>query len=544
MKNMKTIENKLSFKVDQRDVVIPSVWIPNSKKESNWYNRQEPISSKNRPGNGSILTSGNDKYLTQRIVKMLSSAKSTAILCSFLLADKYVEDAIYASAQRGVRVYLMLACETRLDDDNPDDDFEKKCLDQHKAMLNRLAGKVMIRSASHYHAKAVLIDAIGPNKSEAQGLLLTANLTREALERNEELAVYLSPPEIKEIVHIFRWSFFENAEHQMLDNANFTSVEPISELEHPSSSDLILSTTSQSQSIRKHTLELINRATSRLIISSFGWQEDHQVTNAICNKAREGTDVVILARMRPSSMGALMKIKSAGAKVFGFKWLHAKAIWNDADDAMVMSANLQHHGLDIGFEVGVKLSDGRAGILKKYLLNFLNNKHSELRLDIRLGKLIGPVKVWSNDQFEDVEIQGSVTERLNPVVAKCASNLKERASIPNPKWIDSPAHEIEYQWIVKAPPLPKSAREVFWEEKQETANPNEKTGSKKDKRQNKPKIVKHSYTPKVYKTDNSNHLIAISNSDEIRSAISLRNEKFSRAKIVVLSSHGGNMQDN
>lgn len=521
------LKNKLSSKVDQRDVLMPPVWVPISS-----------IGQKNKQDHSeSIFTSGNDKYLTNRIVEMLGSAKSTAILCSFLLADETVEDAIDKATERGIRVYLMLACENQLDNDNPDDDFEAMCLSRHKAMLKRLAGKVMIRSAPHYHAKAILIDAIGPNKSEAQGLLLTANLTREALERNEELAVSLSPPEIEKMVDIFRWSFFENAEHQMLDNVTFASVKPINEVNHPSNSDPILSTTGESQSIRTQAFELIDSATSHLIISSFSWQEDHQITQSICDKAKAGVDVVILTRISPSSMRTLMKLKSAGAKVFGFKWLHAKAIWNDTNNAMVMSANLQRRGLDSGFEMGIKLSDNRSSILKECLLSFLSNRHSELLLNTTLGNLDGSVKVWDNNQFKDVDIQKHVTKHLDSLVAKCASNLDEKPNIPDSSWTDSPTHEIEYQWVVKSPLLPKDAREIFWEEKQKAADIDEKTDSKKDRGQHNLKMVKHSYSPKVYKTANNNVFIAISNGDEIGKAITLRDQKFAEAKIVMLSSH-------
>ena len=61
--------------------------------------------------------------------------------------------------------------------------------EQHQDMLNRLGGFALFRSAPHFHAKFVLSD---PGKRDGAGLLLTANLTKEALERNQELAVELT----------------------------------------------------------------------------------------------------------------------------------------------------------------------------------------------------------------------------------------------------------------------------------------------------------------------------------------------------------------
>ncbi|WGK68801.1 phospholipase D-like domain-containing protein [Candidatus Haliotispira prima] len=538
---MKILERSQSKVVDRRETKVPSVWEP-----------RNPIADSSKPENssGPIISSGSDRLLTQCIVDMLDSAQHTAILCSFLLADQMVEDAIDSAAERGVRIYLMLACETRLDNDNPDDDFGKMCLDQHKTMLKRLAGKVMVRSAPHYHAKAVLIDALGPQRSQAKGLLLTANLTCEALERNEELAISLSRPEIEEMIAIFKWALFENAEHEMLDNVDFKSVQPLGEIEHPSSSDCsdcMLTTTTESNTIRSYALELIERADRHLIISSFGWQEDHQITDAICEKAKAGVDVVILTRIRLASMKTLTKLRLAGANVYGFKWLHAKAIWNDANEAMLMSANLQHEGLDTGFEIGIRLSASRASNLKNSLLGFLNKPHSELVLDTTLGKLLGPVKIWGSNEltdievkkFTDIEVEKQEVRKLKGVVATCASTLDREAAIPNDHWLDFPAHELKYQWKVTAPILPKDAEELFWEEQREEKNPDKQDAGKKAKQKKKYKTVKHSYDPKVYKTKNAGQVIAINTADEMEAAIALRNKEFPDAKIVMRSAQGG-----
>ncbi|TOF34167.1 hypothetical protein CGJ28_21700, partial [Vibrio parahaemolyticus] len=80
-------------------------------------------------------------------------------------------------------------------------------------------------------------------------------------------------------------------------------------------------------------------SSQELMISSFGWQKDHEVIDAICEKAKQGVKVTILSRVRPSSMPSLIKLAEAGAEVFGFKWLHAKAIWNEHNHGMIMSAN-------------------------------------------------------------------------------------------------------------------------------------------------------------------------------------------------------------
>jgi len=561
--------------VDQHNKTIPVVWIPCSQSE-----RGTAVPDLGQPQR--IFTSDID--ITRQVVQLLDSAKATVIACSYLLADAMVEDAIYSAADRGVRVYLMLACEDRLGED-PDDDFDQKIINQHTSMLKRLAGKVMIRSARHYHAKVVLIDAIGPRLSEAKGLLLTANLTTEAMGgRNEELGVALELGEIQEMISLFKWAFFEDAEHQMLDKNNFVSINPLNELEHPVSSNVILSTSKMSKSIRKHLLDLVNKATKYLIVSSYGWQENHPVVEAICQKARQGVEVIILSRARPHSMRALMKLKAAGAKVYGFKWLHAKAIWINGDEAMVMSANLQDRGLDTGFEVGIKLYDDDATALKNSLISFLGRNYDELELNKRLGTITpSRVKIYKDGYrvFNELNVIERKVIQMKEVVADCASRLGETTpDIPGSNWFEMPAHKVEYRWTVTVPKLVKGAQEIFWEEKTEeeeitnqrysprvfrltdesrcilipskkqmsdaTKLKNEKfpdadivlnlpRGAKEvywERPETKVKVIKKSYCPRVF-SKNGRHSIAISGKDEMQDAIQLRDEKFHDANIVM-----------
>ena len=523
MKNTGLLQREIIETVDQREIKVPVVWVPQK------YSSQRSVEASKGP----IWASGQNGSLTKIITSLIDSAKQTAVISSFLLADKAVEDAIEKAASRGVRVYLIIACETHLDNDSPDDDFGSMCLDQHIKMLKRLAGKVMIRSASHYHAKSVLVDAIGPNRKNSRGLLLTANLTTEALERNEELAVELTPSEVNELVAIFKWAFFEYAEHQMLDNHKFESVKPLNEVKRPTGLDHIVITSNMEQSIKDHALRLINQAKHELFISSYGWEEDHEVIKAISDKAKAGTKVKIFARIRPVSINALLQLKQAGADVYGFRWLHAKAIWNDANQAMIMSANLQQHGLDEGFEIGVRLSDERATNIRKSLLGFLNRKHSVLMIDSKLGELNGPVSIWIDSKFKDIVVVKSEEVILDPITAKCATNLEEKQMIPS-----SPtkhAHQVQYKWHVKAPILPKNAKEIFREVpidiKSDVGVPTKNRNAKQSNN-------KVSYFPKTYKTADSKTVIAILNEDELKPAIALRDRSFPSANIVLNTQEG------
>ena len=90
-------------------------------------------------------------------------------------------------------------------------------------------------------------------------------------------------------------------------------------------------------------------------------------TELMCARARQGVSLTVLARVRPRAMPALVALAEAGARVLGFKWLHAKALWADSGRGLVMSANLEKHGLDGSFELGVRLDGERAEELRTRL---------------------------------------------------------------------------------------------------------------------------------------------------------------------------------
>jgi cardiolipin synthase len=354
-------------------------------------------------------------------------------------------------------VYVLLASEARLGREQGEGEFDKLVLEQHKQMLMRLGGHVLFRSAPHFHAKVVVVD---PDTRPA-GILLTANLTTDALQRNEELAIALNVNEVAELTAYLKWAMWESAEHELLDPKDrFKAAHPLGRIPHPEMTPAIVATTAQATSMREQLVRLIDDARSRIIVSSFGWDEKHEVVQLLCARARAGLDVIVLARLRPSSMPALLALAEAGASVFSFKWLHAKAIWTDRDEALVMSANLQRDGLDQGFELGVRLSDGRAHELFERLTAWRDAAPWKLVARPRLGDLFGATKLWLRDQMIDVDIKASMDVELGTVTARSADALDgPKPPLPGTGELPRLAHELRCMWTVVSPALAPKAME-------------------------------------------------------------------------------------
>lgn len=133
-------------------------------------------------------------------------------------------------------------------------------------------------------------------------------------------------------------------------------------------------------------------------------------------------------------MPALIRLADAAA-VLGFKWLHAKAVWTEDHGAIVASANLEPHGLDDGFEIGVLLSGARAGEIGGLLHRWVEAAPWQLRLSAERKNIIGPVQIW--DAGEGDLTEGKVipehveTSSLTAESAELVANTEFRAEPPD-----------------------------------------------------------------------------------------------------------------
>lgn len=431
--------------VDQRRTKLPPAWLATGKTGAQRSERGHAVHE-----------SGRERVAANAAVSLLEHAKEKVVVSSFLLADKDLEAALVATAKRGVRVYVLLASEARLGKEESEGEFSKTVLELHKEMLTRLGGHVLFRSAPHFHAKIVVADP----ETQPAGMLLTANLTSEALERNEELAIVLTREEVVEATDYAKWAMWESAEHELVDpNDRFKAVKPLGKVPHPGPSSALVATTPRATAVRDEALRLINGATSRIVVSSFGWDAEHETVRRLVARARDGVDVTVLARVRPSSMPALLALAEAGANVVGFKWLHAKAIWTDSKQAMVMSANLQADGLDRGFELGVRLSGSRADEVLARLTRWAEGAEWRLAPAPMLGDASGKVSLWQDGKLVDGEVRPSADVDLGSVTAESAHELT--AQRPETRNIGSLplAHELRCTWTVAAPLLAANAKE-------------------------------------------------------------------------------------
>jgi cardiolipin synthase len=394
-----------------------------------------------------------------RLVAGVDSAKEVVLVASFLLADKTLADAMLRAVERGVRVYALNSSEQRLSRaTEADGDFDQRMIAEHKALLDQLAGKVLLRSAEHFHAKFLVADPRG----ETRGWISTANFNK-ALEDGVELGVELTRDEARALAAWFNHAFWCEAERELVEKGRLSTVAapPATPAQPPV--EIIPGTGKHSTSLRDAVMEMIRGAKRELLVSSYGLEENHPAFAVLVDRAKHGLKVTVLTRPRPACKAAIDALLAAGAKVLAHEKLHAKAIWADGR-GLVMTANLAAQGLDEGFEVGVRLTGDRAEALRGVLMDWANRFPWHFQVGEQLSSGISefcPAESALKDGVR--KIADEHIEKLPPITARDALKLDDAKQPDFAKLLASNgkvlARKLRVEWEVRPPQLPVNAKE-------------------------------------------------------------------------------------
>lgn len=111
--------------------------------------------------------------------------------------------------------------------------------------------------------------------------------------------------------------------------------------------------------IREALMNLINSADKSIFIRTWYFLPDDEMLNALCTQAKKGVQVNVLlshvTRVRLVDFANhihVHKLVNAGGNVYRYagKYMHSKAAWNNHDDVLFGSANLDAHSMKGNFE--------------------------------------------------------------------------------------------------------------------------------------------------------------------------------------------------
>jgi cardiolipin synthase len=457
-----------------------------------WLRRRPTMPDTRESAGPGVFRTGPGLRFRDELVAGLDGADEVVLLSSFLLADDELANAMLRAAKRRVRVYVLTASEQRIGKVvREDETFEQRMADQHRRLLESLAGKVLLRSAEHIHAKFLVVDPRLP--SQARAWLSTANFNR-ALQDSVELGVTLDSAGARALAECFNWAFWCEAERELRGPHRLVEIRP----NHPArprrpDDGRIHATLKDGTALRDRAVALIRSARDEILVASYGIGADHLAVQALAEAAKSGVKVTMLTRPRRAVAAGVAVLASAGVSVFAHDKLHAKALVVDGQ-ALVMSANLEAHGLDTGFEVGAVLSPEGARGVEATLREWASTFPWVYRDDAIRGDHLGdfcPAEAGLRDDL--LKVTEAHLQTVSNVTATDALHLDQA---PDPQLTPAPARgelprRVTLRWDVLPPILPKGASERLVEVDQEEVGNDGKPRKVKQRVPQDPRVFEH-----------------------------------------------------
>ncbi|PQJ72746.1 phospholipase D-like domain-containing protein [Polaribacter butkevichii] len=415
---MKELIYKKSF---ENKKILKNIFIPTEKK---W------ISTENN--NLSVMESGKNGVLFHKIITVIELAQEMICLQSFLIQDTQIIDALLkAKQERDVRVFIMGCAEAKLKF-NPYEEEDSFITKEYKTMLEeKFKNNFVHRQAGNLHAKFILIDP----KKNPKGYIFTGNFNKKPFYENPELAVELSIAKTKELFQVFVHHFWNHTTDEQTQSSQFDKVKPINRFETVQPKEILLTSPNKELSKLKTTLlKAVSKAEQEIQFSTFGLDINHKLSQCILDKLKTGVKVTVFCRPRLKTIKDHIEVLAKhGAKVFCHPLIHAKSIIIDNKEAYVFSANFEEHGMDTGFEVGLKLIVEQKNDLLKIYETWKNTFPYEYFYERKLAKIDSYQKLDSTSKLEPIiKINEENIDRKKHHV-KTLNKLLTLLSIKEPK---------------------------------------------------------------------------------------------------------------
>ncbi len=460
----------------QSDAIIDLAFLPTGKT---WL--------PNPQTQGRFIESG--KHLVDFLVTAINEARELICFASFIFQEGKVTRALERAMERGVKIFVLTSTVRISQEYYYERDYEKEAVANFKDLLNnKMRNKALVRCADDIHAKYLLID---PKNSNGKGFLATCNFTQNALNKNPEIVAVLKPKEILELFKVFVWHFWEATTDEQSMKTQFTKVKAVNRFQIPNLEYLLQTSSAANQrTIRAHILELLQTAQSKIVISSFGFDINHELGQVLKKKCEMGIKVIVFAPNRPKTIiGQLEKLVKAGAKIYTHDLLHAKFILVDDREGAIFTANFEKQGMDEGVEVGLKLEgkdiEGLNSIIERWQHSFSHF------IQANIGLMNLPINwfLMTDKGLRMQPIEGKKVERLtlkpknlNEVIQKWSKNdAFDKEKIKNYHFeLTLDLEEVDIDFLLSEKEL---ATNVFWGEYEIEASSKKNKASQKIKKQ-------------------------------------------------------------
>jgi hypothetical protein len=183
------------------------------------------------------------------------------------------------------------------------------------------------------------------------------------------MAVELNWEQAGELFKLFVFHFWEKTTSEQTENNGFTPLKPFEQFEFPVIKELLV-VCDKHNSLKNKILEVIRRAEYDICFSTFSFDNQSEVAEAIFEKQKAGVKIKIFTRLNDKLLQTqFKKYLDAGADIYCHTHTHAKFLMIDNQEAYLLTANFNKIDFETSFNLGVKLS--------VYHTNFLNEMVEE-----------------------------------------------------------------------------------------------------------------------------------------------------------------------
>jgi len=330
-----------------------------------------------------FLTQEGNIALKNEILKIISEANSVLKICSFIITDKEIFNAILNKAKETqVAIFILTQLDsTKLEnslslaDFITEEEIKENPARTHLKYIKQLYDNgIHVRASLSAHSKFIVAD-------RTIGFITSANFTTPSLTFNTESGVYLDEKSSEELDKLFDVIFQQGTTYKqflgtkkkgkMLVVQSETNIDnnllPKSDV-----SNLRYTCENLSNNLLAEITSIINQANEYLYLSTYsivGLNSIADLFSSIKNAIERGVSVSVFCRgmnYRNDHLEGVSKLSEIGCTVYADLFNHSKGVINEKT-GMIFTANIDgNHGLNNGFEVGSILNE----LQRKEFLDF------------------------------------------------------------------------------------------------------------------------------------------------------------------------------
>lgn len=316
------------------------------------------------------LTQKDNISLKNEILKIIKEAKTVIKVCSFIITDQEIYDALQERIlSHSLSVFILTQLDNSKISDTSyltDEESTEQTKRQHLSYIRSLYDNgAHVRASSSAHAKFIIAD-------RNIGFVMSANITTPSLTYNTESAIYLNQTDSRQLDCLFDVIFQKGTSYRKFVSSSKKGKQFVVQAESnireewlPSVVDCNLRYTLNNieNNLLDEILLIINQSNEFLFISTYsivGLQKLPTFIDAITNAIARGVSINVFCRgmnYRPDHVSGCLTLLKVGCRIYGDYFNHSKGIVNETSGLM-FTANIDgNYGLTNGFEVGCLLSE-------------------------------------------------------------------------------------------------------------------------------------------------------------------------------------------